>query len=241
VERLLPKDMLRTRNGTIAVGVGALVLATLLLLVYLRSYRSSVNSSSGPATVLVAKRFIPKGTTSAALAKSGLFQVTAIPKGELKEGAVSDPAVLQGEVAVNDVYPGQQLTIADFGVTTTSGALSAELSGSWRAIAISLDATHGIIPQAQTGDRVDVYAQSNGAMGLVVANVLVLQAPNQSASASGAEAPTSGNYIFRVPTGDAARLAYAAQNIPIWLALRPQNAAPTRPALVTSSNVIGAS
>jgi Flp pilus assembly protein CpaB len=239
VERLLPRDMLRTRNGTIAVGVGALLLATLLLLVYLRSYRSSVNSSSGPATVLVAKRFIPKGTSSAALAKGGLFQVTAIPKGELKEGAVSDPAVLQGEVAVNDVYPGQQLTIADFGVTTTSGALSAELTGSWRAIAISLDATHGIIPQAQTGDRVDVYAQSNGAMGLVVANVLVLQAPNQSAS--GAEAPTSGNYIFRVPSGDAARLAYAAQNIPIWLALRPQKAAPTRPALVTSSNVIGAS
>ena len=208
MERLLPRDMLKTRNGTIAVGVGALVLATILLLVYLSHYRSSVNSSSGPATVLVAKRFIAKGTTSAALAKSGLFQVTAIPKGELKEGAVSDPAVLQGEVAVNDVYPGQQLTIADFGVTTTSGALSAELSGSWRAIAISLDATHGIIPQAQTGDRVDIYAQSNGAMGLVVPNVLVLQAPNQTASGV-AEAPTSGNYIFRVPTGDAARLAYA--------------------------------
>ena len=240
MERLLPRDMLKTRNGTIAVGVGALVLATILLLVYLSHYRSSVNSSSGPATVLVAKRFIPKGTTSAALAKSGLFEVTALPKGELKEGAVSDPAVLQGEVAVNDVYPGQQLTIADFGVTTTSGALSAALSGTWRAIAISLDATHGIIPQAQTGDRVDIYAQSNGAMGLVVANVLVLQAPNQTASGV-AEAPTSGNYIFRVPTGDAARLAYAAQNIPIWLALRPQNAAPTRPAIVTSSNVIGAS
>jgi Flp pilus assembly protein CpaB len=237
VDRLLPRDMLRTRNGTIAVGVGALVLATLLLLVYLRHYRSTVNSSSGPATVLVAKRFIPKGTTSAALAKGGLFQVTALPKGELKEGAVSDPAVLQGEVAVNDVYPGQQLTIADFGVTTTSGALSAVLTGSWRAIAISLDATHGIIPQAQTGDHVDVYAQSNGVMGLVVANVLVLQAPNQTAN--GASAPTSGNYIFRIPTADAARLAYAAQNVPIWLALRPPKAATTHPALVNSSNLLG--
>src|SRR6266498_5364506 len=220
VERLLPRDMLKTRNGTIAVGVGALVLATLLLLVYLSHYRSSVN-----------------GSTS--LAKNGLFQVTAIPKGELKEGAVTDPAVLQGQAAVADVYPGQQLTTANFAVTATSSALSGALTANWRAISISLDATHGIIPQVQTNDRVDVYVQVNGAMGLLLSNVLVLQAPNQVAA--GTTAPTSGNYIFRVPSGDAGRLAYAAQNAPIWLALRPQKAAPTHPALVNGSNLLGSS
>ena len=239
MERLLPRDMLKTRNGTIAVGVGALVLATLLLLVYLSHYRSSVNGSTSPATVLVAKRFIPKGTSSTALAKNGLFQVTAIPKGELKEGAVTDPAVLQGQAAVADVYPGQQLTTANFAVTATSSALSGALTANWRAISISLDATHGIIPQVQTNDRVDVYVQVNGAMGLLLSNVLVLQAPNQVAA--GTTAPTSGNYIFRVPSGDAGRLAYAAQNAPIWLALRPQKAAPTHPALVNGSNLLGSS
>ena len=239
MERLLPRDMLKTRNGTIAVGVGALVLATLLLLVYLRHYRSSVNSSNGAATVLVAKRFIPKGTTSLALAKNGLFEVTAIPRGDLKEGAVTDPAVLQGEVAVNNVYPGQQLTIADFGTTATSSALSGVLSGGWRALSIPLDAVHGMIPQVQTDDHVDVYVQVNGVLGLLLSDVLVLQAPNQVAA--GTTAPTSGNYIFRVPSTYAPKFAFAADNAKIWLALRGQKGVrPTRQALVTAGNVLGA-
>ncbi len=241
MENLWPRGLLGTPRRTMIAGITALVLATILLLVYLSNYRSSVKSSNAAITVLVAKRFIPKGTTANALAKQGLFEVTSISQGQLKEGAVTDPAVLRGEVAVNDVFPGQQLTAADFAVTATASGLSSspDLTGTWRAISIALDSTHGIIPQAQTGDRVDVYAQVNGVMGLMLPNVLVLAAPNQAAA--GTAAPTSGNYIFRVPTSAAARFAYAAQNDSIWLVLRPQSkAGTTPPASVSDGNVFGA-
>ncbi len=239
MENLLPRSLLGTPRRTVVAGIAALVLATILLLVYLSHYRNSVKSSSAPVTVLVAKRFIPKGTTALALAKNGLFEVTAVRHDLLKVGAVTDPAVLHGEVALADVYPGQQLTAADFGVSATSAALSGVLTGTWRAISIPLDAAHGFSPQTQTGDHVDVYVQLGDVLGLLLQNVLVLQAPNQVAA--GSTAPTSTNYIFRVPTNYAPRFAYASENGKIWLALRGQKGVPaTRPAIITGSNLFGA-
>jgi Flp pilus assembly protein CpaB len=239
VDNLMPRGLLGTPRRTIIVGVAALVVATILLLVYLSHYRSSVKGGSAPTTVLVAKRFIPRGTTATSLARKDLFQVTELPKDQLKDGAVSDPAVLRGQVAAADVFPGQQLTTADFSVTAVSTGLSnsAQFARTFRAISIALDATHGIIPQAQTGDYVDVYAQLNGVMGLVLQNVLVLQAPNQAAT-SDTTAPTSGNYLLRIPRSAAARFAYAVQNATILLTLRPQTGAGvTPPSVVTGADL----
>jgi Flp pilus assembly protein CpaB len=228
--------MLGTPRRAVIAGVGALVLATILLFVYLNHYRNSVKSSNSTVSVLVATKFIPKGSTALSLAKSGQFQPTAVPKGQLKSGAVTDAAVLQGQVALADVYPGQQLTITDFGVSPTASALSGVLTGTERAISIPLDAAHGISPQTQTGDHVDAYVQLGGVMGLLASNVFVLAAPNQVADET--TAPVSANYIFRIPTSSAAKFAYASQNGTIWLVLRGQKSSSTPPALVTSSNVL---
>jgi len=238
VENLLPRGMLGTPRRAIIAGVLALVLAAVLLLVYLNHYRNSVKSDNASLSVLVATKFIPKGTTALTLAKSGQFEQTSIPKAQLQPGAVTDAAVLHGQVALNDVYPGQQLKITDFGVSPTASALSGVLTGSWRAISIPLDESHGISPQTQTGDHVDVYLQLNGAIGLLAQNVLVLAAPNQTAA--GTTAPVSGNYIFRVPSSFAARFAYASENGKLWLALRGQKDVPRiQQKFITASNVFG--
>jgi Flp pilus assembly protein CpaB len=240
----MPKAMLGTPRRTVLAGIAALVVATILLLAYLSHYRSSIKSQNANVPVLVAKVFIPAGTTADSLARKGLFQVTAIPKDQLKDGAITDAAALHGQVALADIYPAQQLTVADFGVTATSSALSgsADLlgtgatTGTWRALALDVDASHGITPQAQTGDRVDVYVQVGGTLGLLMPNVLILAAPNQVAA--GTAAPTSSNYILRVPTKDAARFAYAVDNGKIWFLLRPQKSAkPAGRIPATSSNV----
>jgi len=237
VENLAPSRLLKTRQGTIAVGIAAAVLAAILLLVYLSNYRNSVKGSTEPVTVLVAKSLIPKGTTGGSLATKNLFVVTTIPKGQLKLGAVSDPAVLRGTIAAADIYPRQQLTTADF-TAASVGALAAQLSGTWRAVALpTLDAAHGLSPDVQAGDHVDVYGQVNGTLGLVLSNVLVLASPTQATA--GSTAPVSGNYILRVPTAKAPRFAYVGQNGTFWLVLRPGHAArATQPAFVTASNAL---
>jgi Flp pilus assembly protein CpaB len=223
VENLAPSRLLKTRQGTIVVGVAAAVLAAILLLVYLSHYRSSVNGSTEPVTVLVAKRLIPKGTSGASIATKNLFVVTTIPKGQLKLGVISDPAVLQGTVAAADIFPRQQLTSANFTVAST-GALAAQIKGTWRAIALpTLDAAHGLTPDIQAGDHIDVYGQLDSNLGLLMANALVLASPTQPAV--GSTAPVSGNYILRVPAAKAPKFAYMGQNGTFWLVLRPATGA----------------
>jgi pilus assembly protein CpaB len=242
VESINPSRLLKTRQGTIVVGIGAAVLAAILLLVYLRSYRSSVKGSSEPVTVLVAKKLIPKGTSGAAVAQQGLFVVTTVPKGELKLGALTDSASLRGTVAATDIYPSQQLTSSDF-VSKAGGALAAQLNTTWRAIALPpLDSAHGLSGAVQTGDHVDIYGQLDArspagggtVLGTLLRDVAVLSTPTTVAPG----AAVSGNYVLKVPSDQAARIAYMAENGKIWFVLRPASGARgSHPAFVTSDNI----
>jgi len=244
VENLMPKGLLGAPRRTLIVGIGALVLAVVLLLVYLRHYRNSVKSSNAQSVVLVSKAFIPKGTTAFALAKAGLYEQRPIPKDQLLNGAISDSAVIQGEVALSDIFPDHQLTTADFGTTPTSGSLSGSPTllgngpkkGTWRALSLNLDTSHGIVPQAQTDDTVDVYAEESGTITLLMRNVLILAAPNQAATST--TSPTSANYILRVPTKEVGKFTFLADNGKLWFALRPQKGAkPAPPVHVNATNV----
>jgi flagella basal body P-ring formation protein FlgA len=93
----------------IAIGAAAVAVP-----VYLKHDRNSGKDSTGPGTVLVAKRLILKGTPWSSIAARNLFLVTTIPKGQIAPGAISDPAVLQGRVAAGDIYQNQQLETSDF-------------------------------------------------------------------------------------------------------------------------------
>jgi Flp pilus assembly protein CpaB len=244
VENLIPSRLLKTRQGTIAVGIGAAVLAAILLLVYLRNYRSSVKGSSEPVTVLVAKRLIPKGTSGAAVATQNLFVVTSIPKGQIKLGAITDSGALRGTVAANDIYPNQQLTSADFR-SSGAGALASQLTTTWRAVALPpLDAAHGLSGAVQAGDHVDIYAQLGAAntpaglntqtLATLLRDVEILATPTSVTPG----AAVSGNYVLKVPSDQAPRVLYAAQNGTIWFVLRPATGARgSHPAFVTNENL----
>ncbi len=145
-----------SRGWTLALGIGAALLAAILLVVYLNRYRSSVNAENASTPVLVAKNLIPKGTSGTIIAKKELFQVASLPKNDLKVGAISDPAYLNGRVAAGDIFPGQQITTADLSVTTTE-AVPTSLTGVERAVAVPIDASRGLVGYTAQGDHVDVY------------------------------------------------------------------------------------
>ena len=96
----------QSRGWTLALGIAAAALAAILLIAYLVQYRSSVNDSTAPTPVLVAKNLIPKGTSGTVIAEKQLFQAATLSKDDLKVGAISDPAYLNGRVAVADIFPG---------------------------------------------------------------------------------------------------------------------------------------
>src|SRR6185503_1381033 len=97
----------------------------------------SVNTNAQPVSVLVAKSLIQKGTPGNVVGSSGLYEVSSIPRTQIKTGAFVDPKTLAGKVAVADVYPGQQITSADFVVG--GGALTQSLARDQRAVVVPLD------------------------------------------------------------------------------------------------------
>ncbi len=116
--------LFKNRSGAVIAGVIVAVIAVILLLLYLRSYRSSVNSGKQPVRVLVATKNIPAGTSGTLIAQQGLYTVTTIQKDQLQLNAITDPSALSGRVAAASIFPGQQLTQAGF---FDRGAAVAEL------------------------------------------------------------------------------------------------------------------
>jgi len=233
----IAQKLFTTRRGSFFMGGAAAVLAAIVLVAYLHSYRNSVNSSSAPATVLVARNLIQKGTPGDFIGTNRQFQVASVPKKELQGGALTDPAALSGRVAVADIYPGQQLTAASFAYAAP-GSLQTKLTGADRAITLTVDASHGMIGQIAAGDHIDVFIGFNvqGAGGtqpvikLLMADVLVLKAPL---------AGGSGLITLRAPEYRAAQLAYAADNGRLWLVLRPASGARTvNPGLINAQSLL---
>jgi Flp pilus assembly protein CpaB len=243
----LVQKMLSTRGGTIALGGIAAVLAAFMLLLYLNQYRSSVAADSEPVTVLIAKSLIEKGMPGDVVGLNRLFQTDEAPKSQVKDGAITDPSTLHGRIAVEDIYPGQQLTVADFAASTN--AIGARLAGKSRAIAVPVDAARGLVGKVEPGDRVDVLAgfnvMGNGTGGqgrpvtkVMIQNALVLDAPEATAAGLGAANQTA-NIVLRVNRNQATEIAWAVDNGKVWLVLRPRaGARPTRPGVATAESVL---
>jgi Flp pilus assembly protein CpaB len=242
VQSTLTTKLLANRRATVLMGIASAVLAAIVLIVYLNRYRESVNVGAQPVSVLVAKRLITKGTSATAIGSQGFTDVLSIPRDQIKSGAVSDPATLKGRVAVSDIYPGQQLTLADFTVTTTN-AIPTRLIGDERALAVPLDSSHGMVGQVQSGDHVDLYvglgSESGSVLKLLLSDVLVLAAPGGGGGGVGGSDTT--NFVFKVKSSAAPKLAFASDHGTLWVVLRPSNGAkPTHSQLVNIQSLLKA-
>jgi Flp pilus assembly protein CpaB len=229
-----------SRGWAIALGIGAVILAAVLLVVYLDRYRARVSGRNAPTPVLVAKRLIPKGTPGSIIASQSMYAPTTLPRKEVEVGAVSDPQYLVGRAASTDILPGQQFTAVDFAASDT-GAVDSQITGKQRAISVSLDAVHASTPQVQAGDSVDIYIQLGGRgpsgaplVKLFESNVKVLAVP----TTQGPEG-ANGAFTLRMNTQDAAKFAYMADNTQMYWVIRPVSGAkPTSRSTATLDSVL---
>jgi len=221
-----------SRGWAIALGIGAIVLAAVLLVVYLDRYRARVGGANAPTPVLVANRVIQKGTPGALVASQAMYQATTLPRKEVVAGAIADPQYLAGRAAAAEIFPGQQLTDADFAAVSDS-AVDSQIVGRQRGISIAIDNVHGSLSQVQAGDFVDIYVAVEGEVTLFRPNVKVLAIPS-TAGPSG-----EGNMVLRIETEDAADFAFAADNTQLWFVLRPVvGAKPTANTTANASTIL---
>lgn len=246
----LAQRLISTRRGTLAISALAALLAGGLILVYVNRYRDSVQSQAAPVTVLVAKQLIPKGTAGNVIAAQSLYTATTIRQGQLLNGAMSDPSSLAGTVAAHDIYPGAQLTAADFAGGTSS--LASTLTATQRIVSIPMDAAHGLLASLQVGDHVDIYVgfnvvpvgpngipaaggQTHAIVRRVMTNIPVLAIGGKS---SGAFATNNANVSLKVTDQQATELAFASDNGRIWFALRPATGAQSSPPSIVDADTM---
>jgi Flp pilus assembly protein CpaB len=234
-----------TRRGAILLGIVAALIAAILLGVYITHYRSSVKASTAvPPSVLVAKSLIPRGTTGTAIGTRLLYRLTTVTTDQLKPGALSDPGLLNSKIASTDIFPGQQLTAGDFTDSGTAGAGGASsgtaisLTGSQRAVTITIDALNGSIAILQAGDHVDIYQQITSPKGTIVKlfrpDVTILRSPDQTAGASG-----PSTVVLQVPTRDVADVLFASRHTELWFVPRPSvKPAPTVSETASTSSML---
>jgi Flp pilus assembly protein CpaB len=225
-------DRMTSRGWALALGIGAVVLAAILLVVYLDRYRARVSGRNAPTPVLVAKRLIPNGTPGTLVASQGMYTPTTLPRKEVEVGALADPTYLSGRAASADIFPGQQLTAVDFAASDTA-SIKSQITGSERAISISVDGVKGSSSQVVPGDSVDVYVESGGTVKLFRPNVKVLTTPTVPGPAGG------GNLIVRIDTKDASNWAWVNDNASIWFVLRPvAGAKPTKKSQASAATAL---
>jgi Flp pilus assembly protein CpaB len=228
-----------TRRGAITIAAVAAALAGVLLLAFISRYKHDVQSGTVERSAVIANRLIPKGTSGSVVVSEGLSKATSVQQDNLLAGALTSAAGLDGKVATRDIYPGQQITAADF--ASNADPLRGELTGDQRAIAVPIDSAHGLIGEVRAGDTVDVLAGFNAASSMtgrgqpelrtLVQNVLVLKVPAAGGTSTGNSAQ---NLTVRVTANQAAQIAFAADNGKVWFILRPPAGATNdRPSSVT--------
>ena len=221
-----------SRGWAIALGIGAVVLAAILLVVYLDRYRSRVAGESAPTPVLVAKQLIPAGTPGSLIASQGMYAPTTLPAKEVEVGAIADPSYLSGRAASVEIFPGQQFTATDFAASDTA-SVDSQITGTQRAISISIDGVHGSSSQIMPGDRVDVYVSVAGVLKLFKPNVKILTTPAVPGPAGGS------NLIIQIDTKEAAKWMFANDNSSFWFAIRPVvGAKPTARTQATAATLL---
>jgi Flp pilus assembly protein CpaB len=224
------QKLLSSKKGTIGIGAALALVSLLALVSYVKHVRSSVDTAGSPSLVLIAKARIHKGAPASAIANQSLYKIQPIRHDQLQPGAIVTPQQLTG-TAAHEIYPGQQLTAADF-TATTSTSLAGQIAGDQRAVALTFDTQHGLLGQLQAGDHVDVYVAFSlqDKQGHNVPKLRLLSQDVPVVSVAGAGATAGTTVVLEARNGtEAADFAFTSDNGKLWLTLRPATGAKTQP------------
>jgi Flp pilus assembly protein CpaB len=224
----------RVRN--IGVAVGLALVAALLTTFYVANYKRHVQQSESTATVFVAKRDIPQGTSGADLIKNGWITTQQAVQRTVVPGAISNPDQVRNLIARQDIFTGEQVSLRRFADHAEQG-VRAQLHGPLRAISLPGTPDALLAGTLRDGDHVDLVANLKTgdcstcfAARAVARDVLVLRAPTAPNGASRVASTDTSVMLAVNDRSEAQKIWYAVQNSSGWtLALRPVSKAVDSP------------
>jgi pilus assembly protein CpaB len=218
----------RARNILIAVVLAGV--AALLTVFYVSNYKSNVRSESETVSVLVAKTDIPQGMLGSQVVSQKLLTTQEIPRKAIVNGTISKPEDIQGLIATQPIYIGEQVTARRFGPLEAAGVRD-QLKGTQRAIQFKGNPNQILSGVLRPGDHVDVvasikYPSEDSAKHfskVILSDVLVLRTSGETDSTASVVDPTGGDgwVMLRLTDAQAQKMYFAYANNDWWLALRP--------------------
>jgi Flp pilus assembly protein CpaB len=177
---------------------------------------ASPAAGSGKATVLVAAKPIPAGTSGANAVNSGMVKSKTVVESAKPATALTDPSQLVGRTANLGVAEGQILTTDQFvQAQTRIGTL--QIPEGKTALALQLANVPGVAGFAGAGDRINIYgvvksaveARGGPSVKLIMQNTEVLNVNGTTLAASqGQPGGTGLVYLLAVTPAEAERLVY---------------------------------
>jgi Flp pilus assembly protein CpaB len=234
--------MMTHRLRNIVVAVTLALVAALLTMYYVTNYQQNVRKDETNVPVWVAAHDIPVGTSGSDLTRKGLLTETEIVRRNVVPGAISDPSQLEGLVAKEAVFAGEQVTTRRFS-TKESRGISARLTGTERAISVPGDRNQLLVGTLKANDRVDVVSTFTHPEGsqihfsrIILRDLLVLKPPSSS-SPEDALAANQEKHAVMLALSDrqVQKLYWAMKNGEWHLELRPAADAADSPENVESS------
>jgi Flp pilus assembly protein CpaB len=219
----------KTRVRNLALPLGLAAAAAILIGIYVVSYRNSVTHGAGLVKVMVATRDIPAGTDGSAIAGGGYLKSQMVPRRAVVPGSLTSAAPLTSKVTSAEIYQGEQLTLRQF-VPVAQGGIFAKFSGNQRLVVVPGDPNQMLAGIVQEGDHVDVVTTAKYHVGdlaratsrVVLRNLLVLKAPDESKQSSVSGTPSSTTQLVMTDR-QAQTMAWAMKQGSWFFMLRPTN------------------
>jgi Flp pilus assembly protein CpaB len=241
--------MMTHRLRNIVVAVTLALVAALLTMYYVTNYQQNVRQDETNVPVWVAAHDIPVGTSGADLTRKGLLEESEVVRRSVVPGAISDPTQLEGLVAKEAIFAGEQVTTRRFSTKEQRG-ISARLTGTERAISVPGDKNQLLVGTLKAGDRVDVVAAwgsdsaqvtgpQEGAAAvsrIILRDLLVLKAPSAVSSGDALASSKESHAVMLVVSDRNVQKLYWMHKFGSWhLELRPAADATDSPENVESS------
>ncbi len=222
-------------NLIVTLGVAVFIVGAAATYLVVRNSDDGTVAGAGKATVLVADKPIPAGTTGAAAVSGGLVKNKVVDATAKPASAVTDVSQLAGKTVTLGVSEGQILTLDQFQVAQTRiGTL--QIPEGKTALALQLSNVPGVAGFAGAGDHINIYGvvkpgsdpkNPQGAAHLIMQNTEVLNVNGTTlAAAQGQPGGTGLVYLLSVSPVEAERLIYLSSFESLYFSLVSKGAAP---------------
>ena len=223
-------------NLIVTLGLAVFIVgAAATYLVVRNSDDGGTASGAGRASVLVADKPIPAGTTGAAAVSGGLVKAKSVDITAKPATALTDTSQLAGKTVTLGVSEGEILTADQFQTAQTRiGTL--KIPEGKTALAVQLGNVPGVAGFAGAGDHINIYGVvkagsdpklPNGGTHLILQNTEVLNVNGATlAAAQGQPGGTGLLYLLAVSPVEAERLIYLSTFESLYFSLVSKDAAP---------------